>query len=319
MEKRLDFVAVDFETLQAAANDGKLYHKLPIQIGMQRYIDGRPDGLPYRRFIKPPVDIPWNAISKVGITWKDCEGEDTYDALHPEIVEYIGDLPIVAFNYTSEYGAFRDACAYYGLENPYPKSRFIDPYLHYLVNYQYIGRKPNDESGLSYWCRCLGLESSEFRPHDASDDAQLCARLYIYLRSVSLEGQFERKPANIGRFQAKDEQKDESLFGDPIPEEEVIHPDNPFNRRYVVVTGFACEVENRINRKLIQLGAGRMDKIRKGAQVLVVSPSSMDKYAHPPKGKIKQALEKNMQVMDVYELKEILQAYGVYEGELEEI
>lgn len=94
MEKRLDFVAVDFETLQAAAHDGNLYHKLPIQIGMQRYIDGRPDGLPYRRFIKPPVDTPWQAISKVGITWEDCEGEDTYDALHSEIVEYIGDLPL---------------------------------------------------------------------------------------------------------------------------------------------------------------------------------------------------------------------------------
>lgn len=64
MEKRLDFVAVDFETLQAAAHDGKLYHKLPIQIGMQRYIGGRPDGLPYRRFINPPVDTLGNPSAR---------------------------------------------------------------------------------------------------------------------------------------------------------------------------------------------------------------------------------------------------------------
>ena len=37
-----DFVAIDFETLREEASDGRKYNHLPIQLGMVKYINGRP-------------------------------------------------------------------------------------------------------------------------------------------------------------------------------------------------------------------------------------------------------------------------------------
>lgn len=317
MKKTRDFVAIDFETLQAAAMDYRLYNKLPIQIGMVKYIGGEESGEPFYCFIKPPVETPWSSIAKVGITWKDCEDAEGYDALHSRILEYVGDLPLVAFNYSSEHGAFRDACSYYGLSNPFHKSRFIDPYSQCLMKYRYPTLKYEEESGLAYWVRHFGLADSSFVAHHALHDARMCALLYMHLTETDSEYTLQRKEYNAGWFSPKVEHKDESLFGDPIPEEEVIHPDNPFNRKYICMTGFDCEVENAVNRKLMALGAGRMDTMKKGVDILIASPNSIANYGNPPRGKIKDALKKKIQIMDIEELQGILEDYGVYDGELE--
>lgn len=316
MKNTKDFVAIDFETLQAIADDGQMYNKLPIQVGMVKYLDGKEVDR-YETFIHPPVSYEWEAYWKIGIDWQDCEEAPTYDSIHQYIVDFVGDLPLVAFNVSSELGTFKEACAYYDLLLPFDRSRFIDPYTECLCKYKYPFPKIPEQSGLSHWLECLGLWQDRWEEHCGIDDAEMVAVLYLHLQEMNVSDILERKEDNAGWFQRKTEQKDMELFGGPIPEDEVLHPENPLNRKYVCLTGFEREVENLLNLKLKFLGAGRLDNDKAAMHVLIPSERSMQKYGNPPSGKIAKALKKGKQIMSVEELREILVTYGLYEGELE--
>lgn len=318
MERTKDFVAVSVKTIQATARDNNMYSKLPIHIALLKYKDGKPCDEGFSRYVNPPVDAPWQSMGKDGLTSDDCRTAEEFPQLFPLLKDYTEDLPLVVFQHPVVNGAFREACRYYGLANPFHESRYIDPYLHLLIKYRYpIAGLDPDLSGLARWVMCFDLDRSEWIPGYAPHDAAMLAELYLRLQETDAESCLPKKEPNAGWFSRKAEQKDESLFGDPIPEEEVIHPDNPLNRKYVCLTGFDCEVENAVNRKLMFLGAGRLDGVKSRMDILVPSPKSMQKYGFPPKGKIADALKKKKQVMQVDELREILQAYGVYEGELD--
>lgn len=316
MKNTRDFVSMDFETLQAVADDGRMYNKLPIQIGMVKYKDGV-ETERYSSYINPPVDGEWSSYWTIGIDYKDCQGAPSYADIHQHIIDFTEDLPLVAFNCSSEWGAVKDACAYYGLLLPFEKSRFIDPYTQCLCRYKYPYPKPFEQSGLAHWMECLGLWQDRWMEHCGVDDAEMAAVLYLHLQQTDIESILELKEPNAGWFQCKDEQKDMSLYGEPIPEEEVLHPENPLNRKYVCLTGFDREVENRLNLKLKFLGAGRLDSDKTAMNILIPSNNYMQKYGNLSSSKIGKALKKRKQVMSESELKDILMTYGLYEGELE--
>lgn len=316
MKNVKDFVAIDFETLQAIADDGRMYNKLPIQIGMVKYKDGKVVDR-YDTYICPPVSYQWESHWKIGIDWQDCKNAPSYDSIHQQIMGFIENLPLVAFNASSEWYAFTDACSYYHLKLPFSRNRFIDPYTECLCRYKYPYPKDPEQSGLSHWVECLGLWQDKWEEHCGVDDAEMLAELYLHLQSMDVENTLKRKEDNAGWFQRKTEQKDMELFGDPISEDEVLHPENPLNRKYVCLTGFERETENILNLKLKFLGAGRLDSDKAAMHILIPSPRSMQKYGNPPSGKIAKALKKGKQIMNIEELKEILSDYGLYEGELD--
>ena len=318
MEKLKDFVAVDFETLQAVTLRGTECLRMPIQIGMVKYKDGEPTGDSYSCFIKPPVAAPWRAYYTIGITSDDCNDARAFDEIYPEIVDFTNGLPLVAFSRTTEVDAFLEACAYYELENHFPKFRFIDPYGQCLSHYYHPTYKDEWQSGLAYWFGFFGLGENDYTPHQALDDAWMCAKLYMHLQSIDVDATLVRRPPNPGCFTAKGVKKDKTLFGEPIPEEEVQYPGNPLNRKYICLTGFACEVENALNQKLKQLGTGRHDNVLKPTDIVIPSRSYLEKeYDFAPTGKLAKAIGQGKQVMDVDELKEILLMLGMYDGELE--
>ena len=316
MKNTRDFVSIDFETLQAVADDGKMYNKLPIQIGMVKYKDGLEIDR-YSSYINPPVEGEWSSYWTIGISSSDCQGAPSYADIHQHLIDFIGELPLVAFNSSSEWYALKDACAYYGLQLPFERSRFIDPYTQCLSGYKYPYPRPSEQSGLAHWMECLGLWQDKWMEHCGVDDAEMVAVLYLYMQQADIESLLERKEPNAGWFRCKDEQKDMSLYGEPVPEEDVLHPENPLNRKYVCLTGFDREIENKLNLKLKFLGAGRLDKDGNAMNILIPSDRYMQKYGNPPSGKVSKALKNKKQVMSVSELKDILITYDLYDGELE--
>lgn len=317
MKNVKDFVSIDFETLQAVATDGRMYNHLPIQIGAVKYIDGKPTGERIDTYIKPPVEGVWESYWTIGIDSVMCEGEPSFDQVLPQLIDLVGDLPLVAFNSSSERYAVKDACDFYDLAYPFAKDRFIDPFNETLKQYKNpVPKMYEGHSGLARWAEYFGVLRLEWEEHNAVDDAEMAAELYLHIQDMDLDALLQKKENNAGWFARKSEQKDMSLYGEPIPEEEVVHPENPLNRKYVCLTGFEREVENILNRKLLFLGAGRLDNPKACMHILIPSPSSMQKYGNPPKGKILDALKKGKQIMSVEELKEILIMYDLYEGEI---
>ena len=179
-----DFVAIDFETLQKEATDGKKYNHLPIQLVMVKYVNGKHLEC-IDTFINPPVEGFWKSYSKIGIDSSDCEGAPSYADLHFKIIDFIKELPIIVFNYSSDWGAFIDGCNFYNLTLPFGKERFIDPYCHLLCNYEYPIPLSKNMSGLERWVRSFDLWRDEWKAHRAIDDAIMVAELYIFLQTFN--------------------------------------------------------------------------------------------------------------------------------------
>ena len=192
-----DFVAIDFETLQKEATDGKNYNHLPIQLGMVKYVNGKP--LEYiNTFINPPVEGLWKSHWKIKIDSSDCEGAPSYADLHFKIIDFIEELPIIAFNASSEKGTFNDVCNFYNFPLPFGDEQFIDPYCQLLRNYKCPIPQSKDMSGLERWVRYFDLWREEWKAHRAIDDAIMAAELYLYLQTIDIENSLQIKTKSKG-------------------------------------------------------------------------------------------------------------------------
>lgn len=191
-----DFVAIDFETLKSIAIDGIEYNRLPIQLGMVKYIDGNPVES-INTYIDPPVNKPWKSSCywKIRIDSSLCEGAPSYDNIHSMIIDFIGEFPIIAFNASSEWNAFIDVCNFYNLTLPFGKERFIDPYCQLLRNYKCPIPESKNMSGLERWVRSFDLWREEWEAHCAIDDATMAAELYLFLQTINIENILQLKSA----------------------------------------------------------------------------------------------------------------------------
>ena len=317
MEKQKDFVVIHFKTLQGTTLNGTECLHMPIQFGMVKYINGEQVGDVRSSYIDPPVPKPWDTYFGIHISSEHCNGANTFNELYPEIVEFAGDLPVVFYCCSSDVYAFKEACAYFGFENKFPKSRFIDPYTQCLAKYNYPTRKSSLDTSLSYWVDYFKIKHDIYLPHQCAYDVDMCAKLYLYLQTIDVDSILERRPPNPGCFRPG-EKKDKSLFGKPVPNEEVIYPDNPLNRKNVCLTGFAYSTENSLNLKLKKMGAGRHDNVIRGTDIVIPSKSYLEKeYDIAPTGKLATAINDKKYIMIHDELKEILVSLGIYEGELD--
>jgi DNA polymerase-3 subunit epsilon len=99
------FCAIDFETANA-------FRGSPCAVGMVRVVDG--EIVETRRLLmRPPSSVDgfdWFNISLHGITPEMVKGEPRFRDRLPEIVTFIGDLPVVAHNAAFDLGVIRDAC-----------------------------------------------------------------------------------------------------------------------------------------------------------------------------------------------------------------
>ena len=227
-------------------------------------------------------------------------------------------MPAVSYYCSADVYAFKEACAYFGFENKFPKSRFIDPYTQCLAKYKYPSKKSPLDTSLSYWADFFRVGYDIYLPHQCASDVDMCAKLYLFLQTFDVDSRLERRPPNPGCFQSSGVKIDKSLFGEPVSEEEILYPDNPLNRKNVCLTGFAYSTENSLNLKLKQMGAGRHNNVIAKTDIVIPSKSYLEKeYDFAPTGKLATAIQKNKYILSHEELKEILVSLDIYEGELE--
>ena len=250
MKSIKDFVAIDFETLQEYADDGHKYDHLPIEIGMTKVEDGEITDT-FHTLINPPVERDWKPNFKVKISCKDCKNAPSWDTIHEDVCRFIGNLPIVAYNGSTERTTFVDIQDYYHIVFPFStaKGSIIDPYVDCLKHYDYPTNKPKSKSGLKHWCDTFKLPTKTLKAHNALDDSKMCAILYLYIQGIDIESElFSIKTAGMLPFD--NEEPETSIcktedFG-------IADPKNPFYQRKVVITGFPTEEKKRLKLLLKQ-------------------------------------------------------------------
>ncbi|MFP7364503.1 exonuclease domain-containing protein [Corynebacterium callunae] len=173
----LDFVGFDVET----ANDdwGSI-----CQIGLVRYKDGlEVEAVSW--LCSPPE--PLNFFNPVnigihGITPEMVADQPTFAELLPKMVDFVGDLSLVAHNAQFDFTALSRACAAAGIEAP---SMIYGCSLTLARN----EKLQVENHKLPTVARFLGVELEHH--HDATEDARACAAITIALaRRHDFEGSF---------------------------------------------------------------------------------------------------------------------------------
>ena len=162
-----DFVAFDVET----ANDdwGSI-----CQIGLVRYENGV-EVESESWFCTPPEPLNFFEPANIaihGITAEQVAGEPTFAEVLPKMVDFVGDLPLVAHNAQFDFTAVSRACAAAGIETP-------------VFNFgcslalSRSSRLKFHNHRLPTVAQALGVELRKH--HDATEDARACAGITIEL------------------------------------------------------------------------------------------------------------------------------------------
>lgn len=172
-----DLVGFDVET--ANADSGSI-----CQIGLVRYKDGQEvDAVSW--LCAPPESL--NYFEKVnigihGITPEQVEDAPTFAELLPQMVEFVGELPLVAHNAQFDFTALSRACVASGIEVPV-MTFGCSLALARNEKLQVANHK------LPTVASTLGVELKNH--HDATEDARACAGITIALaRRHEFEGGF---------------------------------------------------------------------------------------------------------------------------------
>lgn len=170
-ENKLDnkniFVAIDVETTGLSPIANELIEVSAIKYDGNKKIDT------FSTLIKPKVRIPYYITNITGITNDMVEEAPEVEEVMPELVEFVGDLPIVAHNANFDYKFIQNYS-----NNSFTKNKLIDTVP--------IGRKlypelPNHKLGTI--AKHIGITEDGF--HRAEFDCECCAKIYMeYLKVV---------------------------------------------------------------------------------------------------------------------------------------
>ena len=161
------FVAIDVETTGLSPITNELIEVSAIKYNKDKKIDT------FSTLIKPKVRIPYYITNITGITNDMVEDAPVVEDVMTELIEFIGDLPIVAHNANFDYKFIQNYS-----NNSFTKNNVIDTVP--------IGRKlypnlPNHKLGTI--ARHIGITEDGF--HRAEFDCECCAKIYMeYLKVV---------------------------------------------------------------------------------------------------------------------------------------
>lgn len=167
IDNKNTFVAIDVETtgLSPVANE-------LIEVSAIKY-DGNKKIDTFSTLIKPKVRIPYYITNITGITNDMVEEAPEVEEVMPELIEFVGDLPIVAHNANFDYKFIQNYS-----NNSFTKNKVIDTVP--------IGRRlypslPNHKLGTI--AKHIGITEDGF--HRAEFDCECCAKIYMeYLKVV---------------------------------------------------------------------------------------------------------------------------------------
>ena len=155
------FVAIDVETTGLSP----IYNEL-IEVSALKY-NGNKKIDTFSTFIKPKTEIPYNITRITGITNKMVENSPPVEEVMGDLIEFIGNNPIVAHNARFDYNFIQNYS-----KNSFTKNKVIDTVK--------IGKSMYPELSnhkLATIAKHIGIEDDGF--HRAEFDCECCAKIYI--------------------------------------------------------------------------------------------------------------------------------------------
>ena len=131
-----EFIALDLETTGLDTENDNI-----IEISACRFINGKfiED---YSTLLNPQINIPDKITEITGITNKMVAGAPSIDKVLPEMLDFIGKLPIIGHNVTFDYNFLCNSCKNNSI--PYSELLLYDTYslarmlLYYNTNFSLV-------------------------------------------------------------------------------------------------------------------------------------------------------------------------------------
>ena len=284
MMETLNFVAIDFETMTPELTSA-------CAIGLVRVTDGNIQQKFYSLINPIPDNRDQNNTHIHCITPEMVVSAPTFAQLFPQLAQFIGGLPIVCHNRGADINIMQRCMDYYGLTG-------IDTANNYCT-FEMTGQS------LTACCAQFGISMGAH--HDALDDADACAKVFLACQGEIVATTFKGGLSEV--IAASRTKKFEHATLIPIADDQVQNQDTPFFHAKVVITGtFAAYPDrNELGRILQSLGADINTSISKKTNVVVIGQG-----AGPAKVKKIEALRAegyNIRIIYEEELKQILD-YG---------
>lgn len=156
------FVAIDLETTGVDASEDKI-----IEIGAIKIIDGVEQGI-FSSFVNPGMPVPARITDITGIDDKMLKDAPVIEDILDEVLDFIGDLPLLGHNIKFDYSFLK--CAALSCGNTFEKDG---------IDTLRMARKllPDLESKrLEHLCK--HFEINPGKSHRAFDDARSAMQLY---------------------------------------------------------------------------------------------------------------------------------------------
>lgn len=296
----MDFIALDFET----ANE---HRSSACEVSLIRVSQGEVKDY-FTSLIKPHPKMGFNPrnVSIHGITERDVANAKEFDEVFNSMIEFRGDLPLVAHSASFDMSVLRRTSELYGLN--LPEMDFFCTRL--------LAERSTQLSLLSYSLVnvCHALEIPFVEAHRAEEDALACAKVALKISELEKSASLEelaaslltkpgvisgaeyrgissnlgskRYPSVMGKGAAKD-------FLASLSEDEMSYDDD-FNGKEVIFTGKLNSIERQdAQEKVIRAGGSSGNNVTKKTSIVVVG-APYDAELQPGaklSGKLKKVIE----------------------------
>jgi len=145
-----------------------------VEIGCVEMVGRVPTGQTYHAYYNPERDMPQAAEAVHGLSISFLETKPLFKNTASELLEFLGDAPLVAHNAGFDFGFLNSELELIGLE-PISMDRMVDTVA--------LARKrhPGAKLSLDALCTRYGIDRSHRVKHGALLDAELLAQVYVEL------------------------------------------------------------------------------------------------------------------------------------------
>jgi len=164
-------IVLDTETTGFEPLEG---HRI-IEIAAIEIVNLMPTGKVFHTLIDPERDVPPEASRVHGFTRADLDGKPRFPQKAAEMLEFLGDSPIIAHNAPFDFKHL-DAELLRAKRPPLNSARMIDTLA--LARTAF----PGAQNSLDALCRRFAIDLSQRTTHNALLDVKLLAEVYLELR-----------------------------------------------------------------------------------------------------------------------------------------
>ncbi len=154
-----------------------------VEIGCIEMVNRVTTGQTFHAYFNPERTMPAAAEAVHGLSDAFLADKPLFGTKARDLLEFLGDSPLVAHNAGFDFGFLDAELAICGLE-PLPRSRMVDTVA--LAR----ARHPGAKNSLDALCTRYGIDRSHRTRHGALLDAELLAQVYVELtggRQIGLE------------------------------------------------------------------------------------------------------------------------------------